>query len=254
MVLAGVELDDRLGLGGDPRLAVGVGHADERVGVADVELAAQQRHAEGRVEPGHEDVALLGDAVAVGVAQQRDAVRRRGAGASAAHQEAHGAGDDAAALARGAVGLGHQYVAVGEAIEPARMVEPFCEGGDLEPGGGGGLAARGPADRLGDLDGRDRLDTRRGDVGPRAGDRGDRQLGLVGPAEVDDHADRDDDDDREDADDVLEHQAKVGGEGAGGNGVAHSTDHVRLFVIPANAGASIDDADARRARPQRSLG
>ena len=57
-------------------LARAIGKAQQGVGVGDVEVVADQRHAEGRMEPRQEHAARLGHAVAVGVAQQRDAIRR----------------------------------------------------------------------------------------------------------------------------------------------------------------------------------
>ena len=56
---------------GNLRLAGAVGKAKQGIGVGDVEVVADQRHAEGRRQPGQEDGSGLGDAVAIGVAQQQ---------------------------------------------------------------------------------------------------------------------------------------------------------------------------------------
>src|SRR5207302_1178833 len=60
-----------------------VGEGNHAIGVADIERVAQQRHAERLIEPGEEDLPGFGHAVAVGVAQQRDAVRAHAHGAGA---------------------------------------------------------------------------------------------------------------------------------------------------------------------------
>jgi hypothetical protein len=81
-------------------LALGVGHLHERIGVGDEQLVAHQRHAVGRHQVGHEHLLDLGHAVAVGIAQQGDAVGAGHAGAGAAHDLAH---DPVANLGHGAV-------------------------------------------------------------------------------------------------------------------------------------------------------
>ena len=74
---------------GDARVAGRVGEAQHGVGVGHVEVVAHQRHAEGRVQPFQQHRAQVGHAVAVGVAQQRDAVGAGHAGAGALHHQAH---------------------------------------------------------------------------------------------------------------------------------------------------------------------
>src|SRR3546814_12185806 len=66
-----------------------------------------------------------------------------------------------AAGARGRIGLGDQDVAIGQAIEPARMIEPGREGVDREARCGGGRLPVLPADRVGDLYRRNPLVARR---------------------------------------------------------------------------------------------
>ena len=227
VIAAAVQLDDQFGLSGNLRRAVGVGDADQRIGVGNVKLAAHQRHAGRRVEPGHEDVAFLGDAVAVRVTEQRDAVRRGHAGAGLLQQQPHDEALDTAAVARGAVRFGDQHVAVGQAVEPARMVEAACERLDRQPGGGGGGFVALPADDVGDLHRGQRLVARFGDRGALAGDLVDRQLRGVGPGEIDDDAHGDDSDERGEAQDVLQHGTRIGIAGPAGKGAPPSHGSVR---------------------------
>ena len=63
--------------GGDAGLPLLIGIADDRVGVGYVKIVANQGDAEGRIEVVQEDGSHLGDAIAIGVAQQRDAVGAR---------------------------------------------------------------------------------------------------------------------------------------------------------------------------------
>jgi hypothetical protein len=57
--------------------AVAVFEAQDCVGIRDVERVADERHAERRIEALEEHAADLGLAVAVGIAQQGDAIRAR---------------------------------------------------------------------------------------------------------------------------------------------------------------------------------
>ena len=50
------------------------------IGVGDIEIIADQHHAEGRMQMIQEDKCLVGHAVAIGVAQQQDAVAGLDAG------------------------------------------------------------------------------------------------------------------------------------------------------------------------------
>ena len=63
---------------GDLCIACRVGIPNDRIGIGDIEVVADQDHAEGRVEVIEEDALRLGLAVAIGVAQQRYAVARPG--------------------------------------------------------------------------------------------------------------------------------------------------------------------------------
>src|SRR3954454_8112290 len=66
---------------GDLGITFGVGISDDRIGVGDIEIVADQRDAERRVEMVEEDALRVRDAVAVAVAQQRDAVALAGVAA-----------------------------------------------------------------------------------------------------------------------------------------------------------------------------
>ena len=73
-------------------------------------------------------------AVAVGIAQQRDAIGARHTGAGSLHEEAHRPALEALAVlrTRRRIGLGDQHVAIGQHVEPARMIQVLGEGGHLQ--------------------------------------------------------------------------------------------------------------------------
>ncbi len=153
---AGRKIGQGLALRLDPGLPVLVGKAHDAVRVGDVERALDQRHAEGRMEPVEEDRPRLGRAVAIRVAQEGDPVGARHAGAGPAHDQPHHEAPDPAALVRPprGIGLGDQHVAVGQDIEPARMVEAVGEELRREPRGGGRALAGPPAVGWCNVDGR----------------------------------------------------------------------------------------------------
>ena len=134
-----------------------IGEFHDRIGIGDVEILADQHHAERRIQPAEEDAARLGDAVAVGVAQQRDAVGARHPGARPFLRLPVDKALDALAVVRlrRRVALGDQHVAVGQHIDRARMIEPGREGRDRHAVGGDRLGAVGPAADRGDIDRRD---------------------------------------------------------------------------------------------------
>ena len=153
--------------------AVLVIESQQRVGVGDVELVADQRHAEGRVQPLQEHALGLGHAIAIRVTQQHDAVRARHARAGAIHGPDHDLSPDPAHHATASrrlfllrrVGLGDEHIAVRQDVEPARMIEPGGVGADREPVGGLGRLALLPASCLGDVERRDEPLFRRGQGG-----------------------------------------------------------------------------------------
>ena len=65
----------------DLGLPLRIGEAHDRVGIGDVEVVADERHAERRIEVFEENGSRFRNAIAVGVAQKRNAVRARDAGA-----------------------------------------------------------------------------------------------------------------------------------------------------------------------------
>ena len=142
---------------GDLGVAGMIGEFHDRIGVGDIEVVADQRHAERRVQPFEKDGPGFGDAVAVGVAQQRDAIGARRIGAGAAHDHLRDPALDAPGIVglRRRVGLGHQHIAIRQDKERARMIEPGGERIDRHSAGGDRFAAGGPADRFGDIDRRD---------------------------------------------------------------------------------------------------
>ncbi|MNP10537.1 hypothetical protein D3C76_1026930 [compost metagenome] len=129
--------------------------AQQAIGVGDVEVVANQGHAKRRIEVFDKGRAGFRDAVMVAVAQQADAVGAGHAGAGAVHDLAHHPAANALAvigLGRG-IGFGHQDIAIGQGVEPARVVQAFGKGRHLSAGRGLGRHTPGPADGRGDVDG-----------------------------------------------------------------------------------------------------
>ncbi len=149
------QVDDLASRLADSRLARLVREAHDRVGVGDVEVVADERHAERRHQPFEEGGTALRDAVAVAVAQQGDPVRARHAGAGARHHLLHDPALDAAAVFLGRrVGLGDEHVAVRQHVKPARMRQAGRVRRDRQAARGSGPRARRPADGGCDVDGR----------------------------------------------------------------------------------------------------
>ena len=152
----GRQVDELGALAVEMRLARRIGKADHGVGVGDVELVADQRHAERRAEMVGEHRRRLRRAVWTQAAQQRDAVGARRAGTGTLHQLAHDHALDALAvfgLGR-RIGLGDEHVAIRQHVEPARMVESGGVSGHPKAGGGDRLGAFAPALGRRDVDGR----------------------------------------------------------------------------------------------------
>ena len=106
-----------------------IGELEDRVGIRDIEILTDQHHAERRIQPADEDASGLGDAVAVAVAQQRDAVGARRCGASRLAEQFLRPSSDPLAIVRlrRRIAFRHQHVAVGQHIDRARMIEPGRE-------------------------------------------------------------------------------------------------------------------------------
>ncbi len=143
----GLERGELAAGAGELRRAGLIGEGDEPVGIADIERVADQSHAEGLVEAVEIDVARLGGAVAVAVAEQGDAVGADAERGGAAHRRHHRVIEDRMDRLLLLQSLGRQHVAVRQHVEPARMLEAGGEGVDLQPRRRRRRAARLPAAR-----------------------------------------------------------------------------------------------------------
>ena len=134
-----------------------IGEAQQLVGICHIQIVTHQRHAKGRVQVLDKHGAGFGDAIVVRVAQQGNPVCTWHSGPGAGHDLVCDPALDALAVIRFGrrVGFGYQHIAIGQHIEPARVVEVLGEGGYLQARSGGGCGAIGPADRRGDIDGGD---------------------------------------------------------------------------------------------------
>ena len=165
VVDAGRQLGHQRWRRGDLGLAFDVRHLHQRIGVGNEELVADQHHAERRGKVLQEHFLDFSHTIVVGVAQQRNAVGARGTGAGALHDHAHHFVPDlceqpvAAILGFLRLGrriaLGHEHVAVGQHIDPARMVEPARQRCHREAAGRRRPGGVGPTDGGRDVDGRD---------------------------------------------------------------------------------------------------
>ena len=130
---AGLEGGEFPPLGGDAVRTRRIWEGHHAVGVADIERVAHERHAERLVQPFHESFALFGDAVAIRVAQQRDAVRAFAEGVGASHRRLHRVAEHGLDRACHLRRLGNEDVAIGQHVDPARMFQTGRERIDLEP-------------------------------------------------------------------------------------------------------------------------
>ncbi len=160
---------------GDAGRAGFIGEGHQGIRVRDIERLADQRHAEGRVQAFEKRFAQFGDAIAIGIAQQTDPVRARRRGAGTFHHEHHHPSLEAAAILGPwrRIGFGDQHIAIGQYMEPARMIESDREGVDFESACSARCAISGPASRRCDIHGRQQRRFRGGKSGIRT-DRGGR--------------------------------------------------------------------------------
>ena len=121
--LSGWERRKRRRRRGDLGRAVLIGEADDSVGIGDIEIVADQRHAERRMEVLQKNRPRLRGPIAILIAQQGDAVGALDAGAGASHDMLHEPAAKPAHRFAWAVGFRHQHVAVRQHIQPARMIE-----------------------------------------------------------------------------------------------------------------------------------
>ncbi len=146
---------------GDPGIPFGVGISDDRIGIGDIEIVADQRDAERRVEMVEEDALRIRHAVAIAVTQQRDAVTRPGivaAGGRPGLDESHD--ELLRPLDRSpfrGLGFHHQHVAVGQHVEETRMLQAGGEGLDLQALRHRRRLALLPADNARDVDWRQQI-------------------------------------------------------------------------------------------------
>ena len=209
VIIATRQIDDLGALGRDAGFTFLVRKSDNRVGVGDVKRLADQRHAEGRVEALQENRTLVGNAIAIAVTQQRDAVGRAGAGTGPAHQHTHHPIGDAVLHARRRIGFGNEQIAIGQQIHPARMIELVGKGVDRQPLGGGGHGALFPAHGLGNVHQREAFPIGHRNFGLRAGNGFHRQLcGLALADKIDGACENREQHERDD-DDRLFHAATI---------------------------------------------
>ena len=158
------QVDDLRPRCGDLRLPFDIRKAPQRVGRRDIEIVADERHAEWRIDARDEYRSRFGDAVAIGVAQQRDAIRARAARAGALHQSLHDPALDAFAVfgLRRCCRFGDEHVAVRQHVDPARVLELHRERLDRGAGGRDRRGAVGPALGRRDLNSRHQRLGRRG--------------------------------------------------------------------------------------------
>ncbi len=130
---AGLEADELAARRGDAVGARRVGERHHAVGIADIERVTQQRHAERLVQSLHESFARFGDAVAIRVAQQSDAVRADAKGGGPPHRRLHRVTEHAPGRSGDLVRLGHEHVAIGQHVNPARVFQAGRKRVDLEP-------------------------------------------------------------------------------------------------------------------------
>ena len=107
-----------------------VREADDPVGVRDVKLVTDQRHAEGGMQIRDERRSCVGDTVAVGVAEQNDPVRawHPSTGSSLEESEEKSLDTSRVVGTLGRVRLGYEHVTIGKNVERARVVQTTRKG------------------------------------------------------------------------------------------------------------------------------
>ena len=129
---------------GDAVRARRVGIGNHAIGVADVERIGEKRHAEWLLEAVEERVLRLGDAVAIAVAQERDAVRAVAERRRPSHRRDHGVVEQAVDRVRRGQRFGDEDVAIRQHVDPSRMLEVGRKRVDLKPGSGVRRLSRAP--------------------------------------------------------------------------------------------------------------
>ena len=157
----------------DSRLPRHVRKANDSIGIRDVQRLSHQGHAKRRFEPVDEDAPVVGDTVAIRIAQQCDPVGTRRSCARLRHEHLHEPAPDAFAVIRlrGRVGFGNQYVAIGQHMNPPRMIQAFGKTRYRHTRCHYGLRPGRPAFGCRDVDGRNDggRRVRQDRIGPHAG-------------------------------------------------------------------------------------
>ena len=132
----------------DAGLSILIRIADDGIGVGDVKIVANQGDAKRRLEVIQKHGAQLGNAIAIGIAYQRDAI---GVLCFGAGEPLHPAGDDILGPVNRrfwTIALDHQYVPVREDVKRARMLKAGRQGMDLQSLRHRGSFILSPSDRL----------------------------------------------------------------------------------------------------------
>ena len=127
VVSSGRQVGDLDGCRLDPGLPGPIREGHHGIGIGHEQTISDQRHAEGRHEVLKEDRPGLRYPVAVRITQQGDAVGARHPRARAAHDQPLDPTADPTLLVFRLwrrVGFGDQHIAVREAIQPARVIQP----------------------------------------------------------------------------------------------------------------------------------
>ena len=150
----------------DLRIAAMVRKAQQRIGVGNVEIAADQSHADGRIQALQKNVPFNFSRSCL--AQQRDPVGTgliAGAGhlhhqlADHAHDALHVIGPHRR------LGFGDQHIAIWQHEQPSRVRKPTCQRGDRRAAGALRCAPLAPPFRLREVHGWQPTAGRRADVG-----------------------------------------------------------------------------------------
>src|SRR5207237_9117727 len=116
----------------DPLGAFLIKKAHDAVRVRYIELVADERHAEWLPQPLEHHEPLVGNAVAAGVTKQYYAVGALGDRTGLPHHPGLRKGAWPPCSFRLACGLGGEHVAVGQEVEPTRMLETTGGCAELE--------------------------------------------------------------------------------------------------------------------------
>ena len=133
VVAAGRQIENLLARARYLAVAGSIAEPQHGIRVGDIQLVAAKPHTERQIQIRGECLADLRAAVAVGVTQQRDPVRRFAQQARALEAFEQRRRNLTADLFRAR--LRHQHVAIRQHVQPPRVVETAGEQGDPEPGG-----------------------------------------------------------------------------------------------------------------------